>query len=92
MTAIPGMELVEMPRNREKAWCCGAGAGVKTTYPDFAAWVGGERVNEAGETGADALVSACPFCEGNLTDALEATGSGMSFYDLTDLVLMSLET
>jgi heterodisulfide reductase subunit D len=81
---------VEMPRNRANAWCCGAGAGVKTTFPDFAAWVGAERVKEAKETGAEALVSACPFCEGNLTEALQATAAGMDFYDITDLVLMSL--
>jgi len=91
LEALPGVELVEMPRSREKSWCCGAGAGVKTTYPDFAAWIGEERVNEAKETGADALVTACPFCEGNLSDVIEATAAGMDIYDITDLVLMSLE-
>ena len=91
LEAIPGLELVEMPRNREKAWCCGAGGGVKTAFPDFAAWVGEERVKEAKETGAEALVSACPFCEGNLADVLNATSAGMDFYDISDLVLMSLD-
>ena len=91
LEALPGVELVEMPRSREKSWCCGAGAGVKTTYPDFAAWIGEERVNEAKETGAEALVTACPFCEGNLSDVIEATAAGMDIYDITDLVLMSLE-
>jgi heterodisulfide reductase subunit D len=91
LEALPGVELLEMPRSREKSWCCGAGAGVKTTYPDFAAWIGEERVNEAKETGADALVTACPFCEGNLSDVIEATAAGMDIYDITDLVLMSLE-
>jgi Fe-S oxidoreductase len=91
LEALPGVELLEMPRSREKSWCCGAGAGVKTTYPDFAAWIGEERVNEAKETGAEALVTACPFCEGNLSDVIEATAAGMDIYDITDLVLMSLE-
>ncbi|MBK5092074.1 MAG: (Fe-S)-binding protein [Actinobacteria bacterium] len=91
LDALPGVELVEMPRSREKSWCCGAGAGVKTTYPDFAAWIGEERINEAKETGAGALVTACPFCEGNLADVIEATAAGMDIYDITDLVLMSLE-
>jgi heterodisulfide reductase subunit D len=66
------VELAEMPRNREKSWCFGAGAGVKTTYPDFAARIGEERVNEAKETGADALITACPLCEGNLANVIEA--------------------
>jgi len=91
LAAIPGVELIEMTRNREKSWCCGAGAGVKTNYPDFAEWVGTQRVDEAKETGAGALVSACPFCEGNLADVVKATDAGMQVYDVTDLLLKSLE-
>jgi len=91
LEAIPGVELIEMGRNREKSWCCGAGAGVKTAFPDFAMWTGEERVKEAKETGADALVTACPFCEGNLADVVAATGAGMDVFDVTDLVEMSLE-
>lgn len=90
LEAIPGIELIEMPRNREKAWCCGAGAGVKTTYPDFAAWIGEQRVEEAKATGAEALVTACPFCEGNLSDVVQATEAGLEVFDVTDLLLKSL--
>jgi heterodisulfide reductase subunit D len=90
LEAIPGIELIEMPRNREKAWCCGAGAGVKTTYPDFAAWIGEQRVEEAKTTGAEALVTACPFCEGNLSDVVQATEAGLEVFDVTDLLLKSL--
>jgi heterodisulfide reductase subunit D len=90
LEAIPGVELVEMPRSREKSWCCGAGAGVKTAYPDFALWTGEQRVNEARETGAQAIVTACPFCEGNLADVIAATDSGLDLYDITDLLLESL--
>jgi heterodisulfide reductase subunit D len=90
LEAIPGLELVEMPRNRDKAWCCGAGAGVKTNYPDFAAWVAEQRLEEAKETGAEALVTACPFCEGNLSDTSQSMESGMDVYDVTDLLIKSL--
>ena len=57
LEAIPGVELVEMPRNRANAFCCGAGAGVRTAYPEFAGWVASERVREAVSTGADTLVT-----------------------------------
>ena len=87
LEAIPGVELVEMPRNRANAFCCGAGAGVKTAYPDFAAWVAGERVREAESTGASAIVTACPFCEQNLG---EATGPGMEMLDILELVHESM--
>ena len=91
LQAIPGLELTEMKRNRDKSWCCGAGAGVKTSYPDFAQWIGEQRVEEAVATGAEVLASACPFCEGNLSDVVSATGADIVVKDLTDLVLEALE-
>ncbi len=91
LEAIPGLELAEMKRIREKSWCCGAGAGVKTSFPDFAQWIGEQRVQEALETGAEVLASACPFCEGNLSDVVGATGADIKVRDLTDLVLEALE-
>ena len=76
-----------MPRNRANAFCCGAGAGVKTAFPDFARWVAGERVREAASTGATALVTACPFCEQNLGDA---AGGDMKLLDILELVRESM--
>lgn len=88
---IPGVELVEMERIREYSYCCGAGAGVKAAYPDFALWTANERLEEAESTGAEALVSVCPFCSTNLQDGLRERDQPMKYYDLTELVLKSLE-
>ena len=88
---IPGVELVEMERIREYSYCCGAGAGVRSAFPDFAKWTAGERVDEAESTGAEALVSACPFCSTSFKGALTNRDGSMKYYDLTELVLMSLE-
>ena len=87
---IPGIELVEMERIREYAYCCGAGAGVKAQYPDFALWTSGKRIDEAESTGASALVSTCPFCSTNFRDQLKERDDPMEFYDLTELVLKSI--
>lgn len=87
---IPGLELVEMERIREYAYCCGAGGGCKSAYPDFALWTANERLQEAESTGASALVSACPFCGTNFLDGIKSRDSPMEYFDLTELVLRSL--
>jgi len=66
---IPGLELKEMKRNRNNAWCCGAGGGVKSEFPDLALDISKERIKEAIDTGAQILTTSCPFCIGNLSDA-----------------------
>ena len=70
LKSIPGLRLVEMYRIKEYAWCCGAGGGVREAYPDFSEWTAIERIEEAKSTGADAIVSACPWCERNFLDAI----------------------
>lgn len=87
LEAIPGIELVEMPRNRGNAFCCGAGGGVKTAYPEFALWAATERIKEAAGTGATAMVTACPFCEQNFADVKKPK---MEIVDILTLVRESI--
>ncbi|HTY81554.1 MAG TPA: heterodisulfide reductase-related iron-sulfur binding cluster, partial [Dehalococcoidales bacterium] len=84
--AMPGINLAEMPRNAENAFCCGAGGGVPAVAPDFTRWTASERLDEAQSTGAEALVSACPFCQ----DAFSEPKKKMKYLDFTELVVRSL--
>jgi len=52
------VDLVEMP-----SICCGSGGGVKSGIPDEAAALGKRRGDEINKTGADIVISSCPFCE-----------------------------
>lgn len=90
LKAIPGIKLVEMLRNRDNAWCCGSGGGVKSAYPEFAVWTATERLKEVEATGVQNLVSSCPFCWRNLNDAIEASGKPIKMFDVTELVAQSL--
>ena len=90
LRSVPGVELVEMERIREYAWCCGAGGGVREAYPEFSNWTASERIAEARATGAEALVSACPSCERNFMDAIQAHGDAMKVYDIIDLLQKAL--
>ena len=90
LKSIPGLELVEMERIREYSWCCGAGGGVKEAYPDFALWTAGERIEEAKATGAEAMVTACGWCERNFLDAVAERGDRIKVYDVVELVRQAL--
>ncbi len=85
--SIPGLELVEMERIKQYAWCCGAGGGVIDAFPEYAAWTAAERLEEAACTGAEALVTSCPWCERAFLDAARETGSPMAVRDLNELLL-----
>jgi fumarate reductase (CoM/CoB) subunit B len=52
------VDLVEMP-----SICCGSGGGVKSGMPDEAAALGKRRGEEIKKSGADVVISSCPFCE-----------------------------
>ncbi len=90
MDVIPGLELVEMPRNREYSRCCGAGGGLKSGYPDIQNKMAQRRVKEAEATGAEELVSACPFCYQGLQVGIHALESPLIMRDISFLVEKSL--
>ena len=90
LASIPGLELVEMERIREYAWCCGAGGGCSETYPEYSAWTAGERITEANSTGAEALVTACPWCESSFAKAVDEHGKGIQVLDIIELVKQAL--
>jgi Fe-S oxidoreductase len=90
LRAVPGLELVEMERNREAAWCCGAGGACREAYPEYSAWAAGERIEEAQATGAAALVTACSRCELNFSEAVAADGRSFEVCDVLDLVARAL--
>jgi Fe-S oxidoreductase len=90
LKSIPGIELVEMERNKENAWCCGAGAGVSQADTSLALWTASERLKEARATGAAALVTACPWCERNFKDAVKEYREDIEIYDIAEITRKAL--
>ncbi len=90
LKAIPGVELVEMPRMRENAFCCGAGRGTKEAFPDFALWAARQRLEEVKEVGAEAIVSACPWCKENFAQAVSKNGEGLKVLDISEIILAAI--
>jgi len=72
LKSIPGVELIEMDRSREKSLCCEGGGGrmwLEGTNPGTR--LAQMRVKEAMETGAEILATACPFCLLTLDEAVK---------------------
>jgi Fe-S oxidoreductase/nitrate reductase gamma subunit len=72
LESIPGLDLVEMPRNRSKGYCCGAGGGMMWLEETKGQRVNRVRTEEAVATGADVVAVACPFCIQMFEDAIPA--------------------
>lgn len=77
--------LEEMKANREAARCCGGGGGVRAGYSDLSLQIARRRLEDVGEN-VDYIVTSCPLCIRNLSDA----GAGEKAIDLVDLVTMAL--
>lgn len=94
---IPGVELVEMKRNRERGMCCGAGGGLMWIEEEPGKRVNENRVDQAEEAvaakqnGKSALVaSACPFCMTMMEDGLAAKKSDVQDKDIAELVVEAM--
>ncbi len=85
--------LSEMRRNRSFALCCGAGGAQmfkEAEKGDREIFM--ERTEEALETGASVIATACPFCMTMMTDGLKYSHreEEIKNYDIAELVAMDL--
>ena len=64
LASLDGVELVEMVRNRENSFCCGAKA-LGNYVPNLSKDTARERIKEFKATGADLLITACAYCKDN---------------------------
>lgn len=90
LRTIKGLKLVEMERSHEYSFCCGAGGGVREAYPDFSRATAFERIEEAVATGAEALVTSCPWCESHFEKGRGEGGHTIKLYSVLDLVSKAL--
>ncbi|MBW1781285.1 MAG: FAD-binding protein [Deltaproteobacteria bacterium] len=90
LKAIPGLEFVEMARNRLQARCCGGGGGVLANNPDMAVDMAAERVRDALAVGAEIIVSGCAACKDNLRKGAKAIPKQergkIKIMDITEIV------
>lgn len=96
LAKLPGIQTVEMERNREMAMCCGAGGGLTWYEEETDKRVNDRRVAQAAEAIGNAgasgagksrlIATACPFCMTMIEDGLAARETGLANKDIAELV------
>jgi Fe-S oxidoreductase len=88
---IPGIKLIELPKNRSLAQCCGGGGMLKATNPDIASKLAEKKVEDAKLIGAEAIVSACASCKQNIQDTIfDLNEEDIQTLDLTEIVAKAM--
>ena len=88
--AVPSSRLVEMPRTRERSYCCGNGGFVRFDHEAMAIENETSRLAEALATGADAVISACPACQIGLLDAQRREKAPIDVLDVLEWLAAAL--
>jgi len=88
LQGLPGLELIEMPASRENSLCCGGGGGRIWMETPKEERFSDLRVQQAAETGAEVLVTSCPYCITNFEESrLGLEGEDvLEIKDLTEIV------
>ncbi|KUO95297.1 heterodisulfide reductase-related iron-sulfur binding cluster [Ferroacidibacillus organovorans] len=89
---IPGLTVLEMERSRNKSMCCGAGGGSMFKEETGEKRINVERTEQALETGATTIATACPYCMTMMIDGTKAKGveEEIDTNDIAELLCMAV--
>jgi Fe-S oxidoreductase len=89
LKSIKGIQLVEMERNKDKGFCCGAGGGRMFLEELEGTRINNNRAEEAINTKADTIASACPFCMTMMTDGVKSfdKADDIKIKDIAEIIL-----
>ncbi len=93
ISKIGGIEIVEMERNRDSGFCCGAGGGRMFLEEKEGTRINENRAAEAISTGAETVASACPFCMTMMNDGVKANGKSddVKVKDIAEIMFENLK-
>jgi Fe-S oxidoreductase len=85
LRAIPGLELKELERSRERGLCCGAGGGRMWMEEKLGSRINQTRMREIADSGAGAVGVSCPFCMVMIGNAKDEIGVTTQPFDVLEL-------
>ncbi len=92
LKAIPGLQLVEMERNLDKSFCCGAGGARMWMEEDIGERINNARTKQAIAAKADTIAVGCPFCLTMMSDGIKDNqmSETMAAWDIAELVVKAM--
>jgi len=87
-----GCDVEEMPRNKERSFCCGGGGGRMWMEEKLGTRINLSRVDEAIDTGAQEVAVACPFCRIMVGDGMVARQSDVEVLDVAQVLLRNVKS
>lgn len=88
--SIPGIQLVELPNNRENCNCCGGGGNLEMIDPELSTKIAKSKIEEAEGTGAQAIVTSCQQCVRTMTTYAKRNKIPLEVMDIIQLVRRAL--
>jgi Fe-S oxidoreductase len=87
-----GGKIVEMKKHHNHSFCCGAGGGLMWTEEHLGTRVNHMRTDQALETGAKTICTACPWCMTMMEDGIKDRGKDEEYAvkDIAEIVAESL--
>jgi heterodisulfide reductase subunit D len=89
--SIPGVEFVELPRNREHCQCCGGGGNLEMIDAALSAEIAKRKIEEVLTTGAQAVVTSCQQCVRTMTTYVRRNKIDLEVLDITQLIHRALK-
>jgi len=92
LAAVPGVEVVEMPRHKKSGLCCGAGGARMWMEETLGKRINVERAEEALAQKPDVIAAGCPYCQVMLSDGVNSKGEGekVKVLDVAEVIANSL--
>jgi len=92
LSRLSAEKFIELSRNREHSFCCGAGGGLMWTEESLGQRINHLRTDEVIDSGAKIAATSCPFCLNMLKDGLkDREKPEIAVKDIAQLLAESLE-
>ena len=84
--AIPGVNFIELPHNRENCLCCGGGGNLEMTDAKLSSDIAKTKIDEVLSTGADVVITSCQQCVRTMATYVRRNKIPIKVMDITELV------